>query len=141
MKRPANALALLAFWLITTPLSFSQNQLDQEPCPDVAEEALGCELIAWSNLQEPAPLPDATSPSEGPNEPANESRRGQSLQTVTGIIIRNEGQYCLRVSAGLVLTLDDQQAAQRHAGERVKITGMLDAGRKMLRVERIAPIS
>jgi hypothetical protein len=141
MKRPANVLVSLAFWLATTAFSFSQNQLNQQACPDVADEALGCELIAWSHLQEPVPLPEATSPPERPKEQANEVPRAQSLQTMTGFIVLNQGQYCLRVNDQLVLVLDDQKTAQRHEGERVKIQGMLDADRKTLRVEGISPIS
>jgi Protein of unknown function (DUF5818) len=140
MRRAANALAFLAFWLVTTPFSFSQNKLNEQPCPDCAEEALGCELIAWSQLNEPAPLPDATSPSTLPEESANEFR-SQFPQTFTGVIFQNEGRYCLRVNAGLALMLDDQRTAQRHEGERVKIKGRLDAGGTTLRVQAISPIS
>jgi hypothetical protein len=151
MKRVAQALAPLAFWLMTAVFSFSQNQLNQQPCPD--EDAVGCEPIAWSQLQEPAPLPDAASPpdrSRDQERPASsselrrsdfEARHGQSTQTVQGVVIKDQGKYCVRVSADADFVLDDQQIAERYAGEPVRIEGVVDNEKNTLHIKSITPVS
>jgi len=150
MKRIAQALAVFAFWLMTAVFSFSQNQLDQQPCPD--EDSVGCELIAWSQLQEPAPLPDAASPPDRPRDQdrtesssearstGSEVRQNHSPQTVQGVVIKDQGQYCVRVSEG-DLVLDDQKIAQRHEGERVRIEGVVDRDKRTLHIDSITPVS
>jgi hypothetical protein len=145
MKRPKQALTILAFWLTSAALLFSQNQLAPRPCPD--EDAVGCELIAWSQLQEPVPLREASSPPDRPgdkegaasSELQSETRGAQFPQTVVGVIVKNQGRYCLRVNGWLDLVLDDQRIAQRHESERVRIEGVVDKERKTLRVEVITP--
>jgi hypothetical protein len=113
---------------------FCQNQAGRQPCPDVTEATMGCELIAWSHLQEPLPLPDATSS-------PNHQSRGQFLQPFDGTIVRSEGQYFLEVSAGVALVLHDQEIAQRYEGKRVKINGWLDADQEILHIDSIEEIS
>ena len=150
-----NRLAVSAFWLVMATPVFSQNQPARQPCPDVDAETLGCELIAWSSLQQPRPLPDATSPPDRqPKETEPEKRRGeepkrraasatsqrdQSLQTIAGVIVRNDGLYCLRVSSSVDLPLDDQKLAQRYDGKRVLVTGTLRPDDRILRVDHINP--
>jgi hypothetical protein len=146
MKRPKQALTILGFWLTSAAFLFSQNQLGQRPCPD--EDGVGCELIAWSQLQEPVPLPEASSPPDRPGDKEGaasselqaEARGPQSPQTVLGVIVKNQGRYCLRVNGGLDLVMDDQRIAQRHESERVRIEGVVDKARKTLRVEVITPV-
>jgi uncharacterized protein DUF5818 len=134
MTRLASALTVSIFGLATATLMFCQNQAGRQPCPDVTEATMGCQLIAWSHLQEPVPLPDATS---SPNRQA----RDQFLQTFDGTIVRSEGQYLLEVSAGVALVLHDQEIAQRYEGKRVKINGWLDTTQKMLHIGSIEAIS
>jgi hypothetical protein len=156
MTRPVNALAGSLFWLATATLTFSQDQAGHQPCPDVTSETMGCELIAWSRLQEPVPLPDATSPPDRQDRQAYEKERlekrakgqesdanpqHQSSQTVTGIIVRNEAMYWLRVNADLTLLLDDQEVAQRYQGRQVNIKGLVDLELKTLRIDSIQSVS
>jgi hypothetical protein len=154
MTRPASALAASIFSLAAT-LTFSQDQAGRQPCPDVTSETMGCELIAWSRLQEPTPLPDATSPPDGQPKEKEKGRlekrvegqesdlnpQRQSSQTVTGVIVRNEEMYCLKVNADLTLVLDDQEVAQRYQGKRVNIKGLVDLELKTLRIESIGAVS
>ena len=54
MKLRTFTLAGLIFLLAAVTLSFSQDP-DPQPCPDVTAGIPRCELIAWSQLQEPVP--------------------------------------------------------------------------------------
>ncbi|MGH9497917.1 MAG: DUF5818 domain-containing protein [Terriglobales bacterium] len=128
MKRLAWALAVVAFWSMTAALSFSQNQLDQQPCPDHDEDAVGCEPIAWSGLQEPVPLPNVAFLSDRQSDP------------VEGTVVKKQGQYCLRVTAEADFILDDQQMAQSYEGERVRIEGVVDREKKTLHSRSITPV-
>jgi hypothetical protein len=153
MTRPVSMLAGSLFWLATATLAFPQDQAGHQPCPDVTSETIGCELIAWSRLQEPIPLPDATSPPDRQayqkdglekrakgQEPDVKGQR-QSSQTVTGVIVQNDAMYCLKVNADLTLVLDDQEVAQRYQGKRVNIKGVVDIELRALRIESIQAIS
>lgn len=152
MRRFANSAAVLAFGMVMATPLFSQNQVDQQPCPEVAEDAVGCEPIAWSRLQEPVPLPDAASPpdrpgaKEGPgasSETQSSDFEGhrQRVQTIVGVIIRNQEWYLLRVSAAVTLALEGPQVARHHEGERVRIKGVVDHEKRSIHVESITPIS
>jgi hypothetical protein len=55
-----NALVKFALLLVMAPQVFAQAGSPQ-PCPDTTAGALGCELIAWSKLQSPVPLPEPDS--------------------------------------------------------------------------------
>jgi len=79
MTRTAKALTVGISWLAAS-FSFCQNPVDRQPCPDVTAEAIGCELIAWSHLQEPVPLP-LTSPDD-PQPSELEQQERVSLQNV-----------------------------------------------------------
>ena len=68
MNRATITLAGLALFLVTTPLASSQDASPQ-PCPEVTSQALGCEPVAWSGLQEPVPLPEPdTKPEPHPDQ-------------------------------------------------------------------------
>jgi hypothetical protein len=138
MMRAPSALAVSVFWLATATLSWSQSQPDREPCPDVTADTLGCELIAWSGLQRPVPLPDAAYPSD---RQAKEQADEESRQTIPGVITKSAGQYCLRVSSEVAFVLDQQNIGESYEGRRVTITGIIDARTKRLHIESVAPIS
>ena|ERR1700676_1950361 len=63
----------LALFLAVAPLAFTQDGTAQ-PCPDVTPGTLGCQLVAWSQLQEPVPLPEP----ETKPAPPREQQPGQS---------------------------------------------------------------
>jgi hypothetical protein len=95
MTWTTEALTVAVFWLAAS-LSFCQNPVDRQPCPDVTAEAMGCELIAWSKLQEPVPLPLTLPDDRQPSQPERQERvsdqnteRHQSLQTVVGVVVKD----------------------------------------------------
>jgi hypothetical protein len=153
MMRSARALAGSIIWLATATFAFSEDQAGRQPCPDVTSETMGCELVAWSRLQEPIPLPEATEPpsreakaregvggaSKG-RIPDGDSEDHRPLQCFAGVIVRNEGQYWLKVSPKVALPLSDGQIAQRHEGKLVKVMGVVDTEGKTLQIERVEPI-
>jgi hypothetical protein len=144
MKRTANALVVSTFCLITAVFSSSQGQPDRQPCPDANADALGCELIAWSSLQAPVPLPlvQQQKPEDQANENLGEERAtAGSVKNIAGVILKNAGQYYLRTGADEDLLLDDQKTAQNYDGKRVTVTGRVDAQMKRLHIESIVPTS
>ena len=78
MKRETNTLLGLALFLAIAPFAFSQDG-NPQPCPDVTG-TLGCELVAWSQLQEPVPLPE---PDTRPVPPPDQQRRPQPGQSAS----------------------------------------------------------
>ena len=146
MKRTVNALVVSTFCLITAVFSFSQSPPDRQPCPDVNTDALGCDLIAWSSLQAPVPLPllEEREPEDQPTENEKvekETATEGSVKNIAGIITQNAGQYYLRTGANDGLLLDDQKSARNYEGRRVIITGRVDAQMKRLHIESIVPTS
>ena len=88
MTRLAQVLMVSILCLAPAKPSLSQNP-GRQPCPDVTAEAIGCELIAWSKLQEPVPLPLTPPDDRQPSEPERQERvaaqnveRHESLQIV-----------------------------------------------------------
>ena len=57
-----------------------------------------------------------------------------------GVVVRDQDQYCLRVSAEVNLMLDDRQIAQRHEGKQVRIEGVVDREKKTLHIVSITPV-
>jgi hypothetical protein len=144
MKRTVNALVVSTFCLITAVFSFSQSPPDRQPCPDVNTDALGCDLIAWSSLQAPVPLPlvQERQPDDQANENLGEERAtAGSVKNIAGVILKNAGQYYLRTGADEDLLLDDQKTAQNYDGKRVTVTGRVDAQMTRLHIESIVPTS
>jgi hypothetical protein len=98
MKYVAHAAIGLAFLLVTVQLTFSQDGAPQpcpEPCPDMTAGTLGCELIEWSHLQEPVPLPNpdtnsAPAPDEQSAQSANFQRSRTSAQNNSGVATPGE---------------------------------------------------
>jgi hypothetical protein len=107
MKPETNSLVSLAFFLIVTPLAFSQSGAVQ-PCPDVRPGTLGCELIEWSRLQEPVPLPEPDAkpvpPKDQPDALPGRSKSSTappqaSRQVIVGTIV-SEGKDCVLTNTG-----------------------------------------
>jgi hypothetical protein len=80
MTRLAQALMVSILCLAPAKLSLSQNPPERQPCPDVTAEAIGCELIAWSHLQEPVPLPLTPPDDRQSSDPERQER--VSIQNV-----------------------------------------------------------
>jgi len=128
----------------------------------------GRDLVAWTPMQTPKPIPAApgqtpatpeptpetppvdrptsAQPSQ-PSEPIGsqaESRGEQAqpaAQTFTGTISKEADSYVLKVSDTSSYKLDDQDQAKQYEGQRVRVIGNLDMGTNLIKVQRIEPLS
>ena len=132
---------LTAALLALSPLAFSQDV--PQPATPLPAAFVGPQLIMWSELQKPQPIPEPLPPPEKPDqdqsgqqpsqqqpgqpEPATSSQsQGQpSAQTFTGTIVKDGANYVLKAN-GTAYQIDDQAKARAYEGKQVKITGSLD---------------
>jgi len=132
MKRETSLFATLGVLLVIAPLVFAQN-LQTQPSPALPSDILGPQLIAWSQLQKPQPVPQplptpdrpAQQPAQSANPPAQQQQ--PAAQTFTGTIVKDGSRYVLKVSSNSAYQLDDQDRAKQYEGKQVKIAGTLDA--------------
>ncbi len=65
-------------------------------------------------------------------------QQSQSDQQITGKIVKSsEGKFVLVDSSDTTYQLDDQDAAKKHEGKKVTVTGSLDASGSTIHVTRI----
>ena len=138
MKRETSSLAAFALLTLAAPLMFSQD-LQRKASPVPPSEILGPQLIAWSQMQKPQPVPAPLPPPDRPVQ--SEQQSGQAVphtsqepaqqqpaaQTLTGTVVKDSGRYILKVSGSSTYELDDQERAKRYEGKQVKIVGTLSA--------------
>jgi hypothetical protein len=149
----ANALvrfALLLVILVMAPKLFAQAGTPQ-PCPDATADTLGCELIAWSKLQTPVPLPEPDSKPSTPADRRADSHPSQSSnpqaqpqaarQSITGIIVKEGEKYILKAGDSTTYQLDDQDRAQQYQDKRVRVVGSVDSDSNTLHIESIDLVS
>ena len=66
------------------------------------------------------------------------SQTPQDLKTFTGTIAKSGQQFVLREeSSKSLFQLDDQQSAEKFAGKRVRVIGVLDDSNNTIRVQSI----
>jgi hypothetical protein len=140
MKSQINGLGLVLF-LTTAPLAFSQEATPQ-PCPDVVPGSLGCELVLWSRLQAPVPLPEPDVKPVPPSDGHSPSERDQAgpkttRQSITGTIVRQGVRCVLKLADNSTYQLDNQNTVKQYQDKKVKIVGTLDADNHTLHVESI----
>jgi hypothetical protein len=148
MKRETSLLASLIFLLVTGPLMFAQDPQTQ-PSPALPPDVLGTQLIAWSQLQKPQPVPQPLPPPDRPiQQPDSQSANPPAQQeqqpvapTFMGTIVKDGTRYVLKVSKNNTYQLDDQDAAKQYEGKQVRIVGTLNADGQSLHVTRIELIS
>ena len=147
MKREASPLATLVFLLATLPLMFAQDPQTQ-PSPALPSDTLGPQLIAWSQLQKPQPVPQLMLQPDRPVhqpdvQPANPSAKQEqpAAPTFKGTIIKNGTRYVLKVSSNSTYQVDEQYSPKQYEGKQVKIAGTLDADGKSLRITSIELVS
>ena len=155
-------------WTIFTPLpvllmavlSFAQQQFPAQPAPGQNELVLGSQLIAWSEMQKPQPVPQQPQPIPAPDTKAdqpspapdskpeskaqqqNEPEAQQSIaQSVSGTIVKVGGKYVLETADNMAYQLDDQNKASQYEGKHVKITGTLDRATGILHVKSVELMS
>jgi len=148
VKRETSSSATLVFLLVSLPLMLAQDPQTQ-PSPALPSSILGPQLVAWSQLQKPRPVPQPLPPpdqpipqqdQQTPNPPAQQ-RRPPAALTLMGTIVKDGTQYVLKVSSNSVYQLDDQEKVRQYEGKQVKISGSLDADGKILHIASIELIS
>lgn len=126
-----------------SPLAFSQDA--PKPAPVLPADIIGPQLIMWSELQKPQPVPQPMPPSDKPDQqdqqqqppsqqtpgqpaPATSSQaQGQpAAQSFTGTIVKDSGKYILKASDGTAYQVEDQDKAKAYDGKQVKVSGSLD---------------
>jgi hypothetical protein len=149
MKRETSLLAALLFLAGSVTLVIAQS-VQSQPSPVLPSDTLGPQLIAWSQVQKPQPVPQPLPSPERPipqtdqqAQPANPPAQSQppAAQTFTGTIVKDGSRYVLKVSSTNVYQLDDQEKAKQYEGKQVKIGGTLDANGSNLHVVSIEVVS
>ena len=159
-------------WIVLIPLFFLlagaigvAQQPPAQPAPGRSEGIFGLQLIAWSELQkpqpvpqqpEPMPAPDTKSgeqPSQAPQEQPsqNQGKKNQqqpepetqetTSQSVNGTVVKTGGKYVLETSDNLAYQLDDQEKAKEYEGKHVKVMGTLDRTTGIIHVRSIELLS
>ena len=125
----------LIWFLATAPLAFSQDGSAQ-PCPEVTPGTVGCQLVAWSHLQDPVPLPNPEAkPDQQPEQ--SQTQPQSAMQKITGIIVRVGDKYVLKAGGTTTYQLDDQEKAKRYQDQQVTVFGSLDTATNTIHVESI----
>ena len=156
MTRETSSLAAFALLALAAPLMLSQD-LQRKPSPTPPSEILGPQLIAWSQMQKPQPVPAPLPPPDRPvqseqqsgqavshtaQEPAQEpAQQPPAAQTLTGTVVKDGGRYILKVSSSSTYELDDQDQAKRYEGKQVKVVGTLSATGNSFHIVSIELIS
>src|ERR1700704_3144568 len=144
--------------LLITVLSFAQSPA--KPAPGQNEHVLGPQLIAWSEMQKPHPVPQQPQPIPAPDaktdqsppapnsksEPKDQQQpepeaQQSTAQSVNGTIVKVGGKYVLETPDNLAYQLDDQEKASQYEGKHVKVTGSLDRATGILHVKSVELMS
>src|SRR5580698_10800217 len=100
VRRETSSLTTLVFLLATFPLTFAQDPQTQ-PSPALPADILGPQLIAWSQLQKPQPVPQPLPPPDRPiqhpdsqsaNPPAQQEQQPVA-PTFMGTIVKDGTRY------------------------------------------------
>jgi hypothetical protein len=136
------------------------------PTPGQNDGIIGPQLIAWSALQKPEPVPqkpqpiprpDQAQPSSQDQSPRQSAQPDQSTQpnaqqpepetqqtpsqSVSGTIAKVSNKYVLQTADSVTYQLDDQSTAGQYVGKHVKVTGTLDRATGVIRVRSIELLS
>jgi uncharacterized protein DUF5818 len=149
---------LLPIIWLSVVFAWAQQSPEPKPAPGRSEGILGPQLIAWSELQKPQPVPQHPQPIPPPDTQAGQQPSEQSpqpdakerqepetpdaaAQTVTGTVTKVAGKYVLQTADNVTYELDDQDKAKPYEGKRVKVTGSLDRTTGILRISSIELLS
>jgi Protein of unknown function (DUF5818) len=134
--------------LVFCPLLFAQQAV-QQPSPQLPASVLGPQLIAWSEVQKPRPLPQPLPPPQ-PDPPAqsqpqqsagSQNQQQPSAQAFTGTVVKDGSKFVLKGSESTSYQIDDQEKARVFEGKQVKIAGRLDPKTYILHVMSIEVLS
>src|SRR5216684_1612316 len=129
---------LVAIALLFSGVSLAQ-ELAARPAPSTGDGILGPQLIAWSEMQKPQPVPQRPQPVPVPD--SNTDKQGPAAQTLTGTVIKLGNKYVLKTTDKQTYELDDQNRAREYEGKQVKIVGSLDRTTNRIHITSIELIS
>jgi hypothetical protein len=141
------ALTLWATLSFTSTAFVLAQDIQSQSVPSHPSGVPGPQLIVWTHLTAPQPLPHAlpvpVTPVEQsqPASAAGPNARPQlRVRTFTGKIVRDRGRYFLKVSSESY-ALDDQAKARQYEDQVVKLAGTVDEDGYTLHVASIELIS
>jgi hypothetical protein len=144
MKRETSFLAVLVLLYASVPPIFAQD-LQSQPGLAPPSDILGPQLIVWSQVQKPQPVPQSLPPldrpMQQPTQSANPSDQEPAAQTFTGTIMKNGSTYVLKVSRDVTYQLNDQDLVKQYEGKQVKVTGALDAKEGRIQITNVELLS
>jgi hypothetical protein len=113
--------------LALSPFAFAQafNQKPKSPTPD---QLPGTQLIVWSEMQRPQPVP-ATSEEMYPAT--------SQIQVLSGMVLTRGSDLFLGVAGGPIYRIansDRKELLRAFAGKRVRISGNIEARTSVLHV-------
>jgi len=120
---------------------FAQDPQTQ-PSPALPSDTFGPQLIAWSQLQKPQPVPQLMLQPDRPvQQPDVQRANPPAAPTFKGTIIKNGTRYVLKVSSNSAYQIDDQDRPKQYERKQVKIAGTLDGDGKSLHITGIELVS
>jgi hypothetical protein len=139
VKHKKSLLVTATLLLVLAGSTFAQG-VQSEPAPALPPSVLGPDLIAWSQMQTPRPVPQPLPPDQNPPAP-----QPPTTETFAGTIIKIDANYVLKLTSGLTYRLadqsDDQNNGRQYEGKQVRLIGSLDANRNSIHILSIQPIS
>jgi hypothetical protein len=119
-------LAILGL-LLTTAIVSAQNV---DPAPLFTSD-----LVAWSSMSAPAPMPQITGPTQKTLDPAT----NLSMVSFSGKIAKRGGEYFLQSSDSTSYRLDHPEVASLYEGMQVLVLGALDPSGS-LHIRKVAQV-
>ncbi|HEY6765541.1 MAG TPA: DUF5818 domain-containing protein [Candidatus Sulfotelmatobacter sp.] len=150
--------AVILFVFIAAPRVTVGQAPPAYPAPEHTG-VIGPQLIAWSMLQKPQPVPQQPEPIPTPDKaqptaPPSQDQPSQKkdaqpepksqqtmAQSVVGTIAKVSSKCVLQTSQNITYQLDDQDKAAQYIGKRVKVTGTLNRATSTIRVRSIELLS
>ena len=138
--------------LILGLVLFPMGAIAQQSSPQTPEDAYTSrELIAWSQLQNPQPVPQPLPPKdkqipqpeqpqyEQPTSPAGPNNQEQPIQSYTGIVFKDANQYLLVLANRTTYRLPASGDLRQYENRKVMVLGTVSSDAQLIRVQRIDP--
>jgi hypothetical protein len=136
VKQKARISTTIGSLLILSGCIFAQG-IQSEPAPALPSTVLGSDLILWSQMQTPQPLPP---------DHNRGAQQEPTAEIFEGTITTDGATYILKVNNGATYRLSDQDFGdqnnvKKYDGKRVRLIGSLDTNCNCLRVVSIQLVS